>query len=173
MHAEPANLRAKWAVVLKWQVDVRYATGKSRSEAADFLDAAAGRGGVIPWLKSVLVMEQLSPEMIDSGRELVQRLAQDGMKIRTALWLFSAETGRWSLVLASPEVRTAGPLALYRKTNKQLKRMGEPDYLPVYRIAIVDPKSSEVPLPTGSVGAGRGLAWPAGHRRLDWRRPCR
>ncbi len=51
MHAEPANLRAKWAVVLKWQVDVRYATGKSRSEAADFLDAAAGRGGVIPWLK--------------------------------------------------------------------------------------------------------------------------
>ncbi len=111
-------------------------------------------------------MEQLSPEMIDSGRELVQHLAQDGMKIRTALWLFSAETGRWSLVLASPEVRTVGPLALYRKTNKQLKRMGEPDYLPVYRIAIVDPKSSEVPLPTGSVGAGRGL----GGQRVtdDW-----
>lgn len=103
-------------------------------------------------------MEQLTPEMINSGRDLVQRLEQDGIKIRTALWLFTAETGRWRLVLASPEVRTGGSLPWYRKASKQLARMGNPDYLPVYRIAIVDPKGSEVPLPAGAAGAGRALA---------------
>ena len=88
----------------------------------------------------------------------MQRLEQDGMKIQTALWLFTEETGRWRLVLASPQVRTGGPLALYRMVSKQLARMGDPEYLPVYRVAIVDPKSSEVPLPAGSVGSGRRLA---------------
>src|ERR1700733_3373404 len=109
-------------------------------------------------------MEQLTPEMIESGRELVQRLEQEGMTIRTALWLFTAKTGRWTLVLASPEVRTGGPLALYRKASKQLARMGNPDHLPVYRVAIVDPKSSEIPLPTGANGGRRGLA---GQRIVD------
>ncbi len=79
--------------------------------------------------EKVLVVERLAPETIDSGRELVRRLAQDGVEIRTALWLFSAENGRWRPVLASPEVRTGGSLLLYRKAGKQLMRMGEPDHL--------------------------------------------
>lgn len=87
-----------------------------------------------------LVMEQLTPEMIDAGRDLLQRLEQDGMKIRTALWLLDGENGRWRLVLASPEVRNGGSLPLYKKASKHLARMGDPDYLPVYRVAIVDPK---------------------------------
>ena len=105
-----------------------------------------------------LVMEQLTPEMTDAGRDLLQRLEQDGMKIRTALWLLDGENGRWSLVLASPDVRTGGSLPLYKKASKHLARMGDPDYLPVYRVAIVDPKSTLVPLPSGSAGAVRGLA---------------
>lgn len=36
--------------------------------------------------------------------------------------------------------------------------MGDPDHLQVYRIAIVDTKSTVVPLPSGSAGAVRGLA---------------
>ena len=49
-------------------------------------------------------------------------------------------------------------------SSKQLARMGNPDHLPVYRVAIVDPKSSEIPLPTGANGGRRGLA---GQRIVD------
>ena len=51
MTAASSNLQAQWAVVSKWRVDVRYVVGKSRGEAADYLDAATGRGGIIPWVK--------------------------------------------------------------------------------------------------------------------------
>ena len=109
-------------------------------------------------VEEALVMEQLTSEMIESGRELVLHLAQEGTKIKTAMWLYTEATGRWRLVLASPDVRHGGPLAIYSRASKQLARMGNPDYLPVYRIAIVDPKSSDIPLPTGSAGTVRGLA---------------
>jgi HEPN domain-containing protein len=51
MRAETVVLRGKWAIVLRWTVDVRYAAGTSHDVAAELLTAAAGRGGVIPWLK--------------------------------------------------------------------------------------------------------------------------
>ena len=51
MRGESVALQKKWATTLRWTVDVRYVVGKSHDEATDFLDAAAGRGGVVPWLK--------------------------------------------------------------------------------------------------------------------------
>ena len=51
MRNEAVGLQEKWALVLKWTVDARYSVGKPHDVAADFLDAAAGRGGIIPWLK--------------------------------------------------------------------------------------------------------------------------
>ncbi len=51
MRAETVVLLEKWAIVLGWTVDVRYAAATAHDEAAELLTAAAGRGGVIPWLK--------------------------------------------------------------------------------------------------------------------------
>ena len=103
-------------------------------------------------------MEQLSSTMIDAGATLVRHLEREGIRLSAALWSFDAETGRWSLVLGSPDVRTAGPLALYRKAGQQLARMGDPEEVPVYRLEFVDPRSSLTPLPTGSAGMGRGAS---------------
>jgi hypothetical protein len=36
--------------------------------------------------EKILVMEQLSLDMIEAGRDLVRRLDQEGVRIPTALW---------------------------------------------------------------------------------------
>jgi hypothetical protein len=59
--------------------------------------------------------------------------------------------------MSSPEVRTAGPLALFRKASRVLAHMGDPEQLPVYRTAFVNPRMNQVRLPTGVTGLGRGL----------------
>jgi hypothetical protein len=103
-------------------------------------------------------MEQLSREMIEEGRELVQHLDADGMKIGAALWLLDDDTGRWNLVLAAPDIRTAGPLALYRMAAKALVRMGQPDQLPIERVTIADPMSDLIrSIATAPLRGPRGL----------------
>lgn len=86
-------------------------------------------------------MEQLSQEMIDEGRKLVQRLDDEGMEIGAALWLLDDEAGRWNLVLAAPDIRRSGPLALYRMAARALARLGQPEEIPIERVTIADPQS--------------------------------
>jgi hypothetical protein len=44
-------VETQWTIVKDWNVDVRYAIGKPATETRDFLSAAIGRKGVVPWLK--------------------------------------------------------------------------------------------------------------------------
>ena len=48
--AIPAVKRA-WARAKDWRIEARYELAKSETEAAEFLQAVAGRHGVLPWLK--------------------------------------------------------------------------------------------------------------------------
>jgi hypothetical protein len=48
--AIPAVKRA-WARAKDWQIEARYELAKSETEAAEFLQAVAGRQGVLQWLK--------------------------------------------------------------------------------------------------------------------------
>jgi hypothetical protein len=43
--------QAAWAQAKDWKVETRYDFGKSETEAREFLRAAAGRNGVLPWLR--------------------------------------------------------------------------------------------------------------------------
>jgi hypothetical protein len=47
----PQLIRINWAIVINWKVDIRYQLGKSKAEATDFVQAAVGRGGMVPWLR--------------------------------------------------------------------------------------------------------------------------
>jgi HEPN domain-containing protein len=48
--AMPA-VKSAWARAKDWQVDGRYELAKSQTEAMEFLQAIAGRQGVLPWLR--------------------------------------------------------------------------------------------------------------------------
>jgi hypothetical protein len=51
LRAAGSGVNAAWTRVKAWKVESRYQMGKSAVEVTDFLQAASGRAGVLPWLR--------------------------------------------------------------------------------------------------------------------------
>lgn len=73
-------------------------------------------------VEALLVGEQLTSAMIDAGRVLVKALDKSGLKVRAAFWFLLPEERVWRLYIVSPEVRTFGPRAVYRKVRSVMGR---------------------------------------------------
>jgi hypothetical protein len=58
-----------------------------------------------------VVKANLTSEMIDAGRELLEALDRAKFRARACFWFYFPESDRWRFVVASPEVRSRGPLA--------------------------------------------------------------
>jgi hypothetical protein len=71
-----------------------------------------------------LVVHELSAEVIQAGRDLIDALDREQVPIVAAYWLFDDETSRWTLVLASPVVEQSGPREFYRKVGEILRASG-------------------------------------------------
>jgi hypothetical protein len=46
-----AAVQAAWATTIHWKIDDRYRVGRPEVEVLDFLNAVAGRRGVLRWLR--------------------------------------------------------------------------------------------------------------------------
>ena len=73
--------------------------------------------------QDILVGDQLTDDMITAGEHVVSALDKLNVLVVGALWLLLPEQHVWRLVIASPEVRTLGPKAVYRKVTAALKRL--------------------------------------------------
>jgi hypothetical protein len=62
-----------------------------------------------------VVKADLTPQMLDAGRRLLELLDRRKFPARACFWFYFPEAGRWRFVVASPEVRVHGPRAAYRK----------------------------------------------------------
>ncbi len=51
LNAAEATVQASWATIKSWNVETRYRVSRPRAEVLDFLDAVAGRRGVLRWLR--------------------------------------------------------------------------------------------------------------------------
>ena len=51
LKSSPPVVRASWATVRSWTIETRYYSGRLKADVHNFLDAAAGRDGVLRWLK--------------------------------------------------------------------------------------------------------------------------
>ena len=60
-----------------------------------------------------------------SGKALIEALDDSGLRVRTALWAFSADLGRWELVLGTGLVDREGPLEAYKRVGKVLRSLPE------------------------------------------------
>ena len=49
--AAEADVREAWSKIKSWNIEARYQSGREASEVISFLDAVAGRRGVLRWLK--------------------------------------------------------------------------------------------------------------------------
>lgn len=73
--------------------------------------------------QEILVGDQLTEDMITAGEHVVRGLDKLSVLVKGAFWLLLPDQLVWRLVIASPEVRTIGPKAVYRKVATALKRL--------------------------------------------------
>lgn len=73
--------------------------------------------------QDLLVGDQLTEDMITTGEHVVRALDGLNVLVKGAFWLLLPDQHIWRLVIASPEVRTLGPKAVYRKISNALKKL--------------------------------------------------
>jgi hypothetical protein len=74
-------------------------------------------------VETVLVKTDLSPRLIEVGRELVTALDAHGPDFEAAFWLMDEENGRWHLILSSRSVKMDGSRAQYGEVRKVLETL--------------------------------------------------
>lgn len=74
---------------------------------------------------AVVMKEQLTDDMVETGDELLRKLDESGLPIQAAFWMFMPEINEWRLLIASPEVSAKGPLSVYERIRVALEQMGE------------------------------------------------
>jgi len=101
------------------------------------------------------VGRELSTWMTEAGRAFVRALDDAGTEITAALWLYLPEAETWRLVLGSPEVRTLGPLKLYERFERALKRLpAEYRRLSLDDISVVEPSEQLIQLLSVAIKTG-------------------
>ncbi len=71
-----------------------------------------------------VVKDQLTDAMIEAGAALTRKLDEFGLVIDAALWFFEPEINEWRLMIASPDVSTVGPRAVYERIQRALDELG-------------------------------------------------
>ncbi|MBI4580559.1 MAG: hypothetical protein HY718_12705 [Planctomycetes bacterium] len=104
-----------------------------------------------------MVAKILVDDNITAGRRLIEELDRE-MDIPAALWLYLPEPDRWRLVLASDEVESNGPRAVYAHVQEVLSRM-EDEQLPRFEdISVVSPRDRVIQAIASAVKTGRGFS---------------
>jgi hypothetical protein len=94
-------------------------------------------------VENLLVGDQLTPEMIGFGENLVEQLDKSEVPILGAYWVLMPEPKVWRLVVASPLARTLGPKSVYRKVQAAIKKMGtDRPMVDLGDISVVDDKAT-------------------------------
>jgi hypothetical protein len=65
----------------------------------------------------------LVDEQIRDGDRLLERLAQEGVRVRAAGWVKPADEDRWSLYVVTPLVDEQGPIGAYREVYRVLRSL--------------------------------------------------
>jgi hypothetical protein len=62
---------------------------------------------------TALVKQDLTPEMIQAGAELLQSLDAAQVPVTSAFWLYRGDEADWRLIIASPDVEKKGIREFY------------------------------------------------------------
>ncbi len=86
--------------------------------------------------------ETLVGEMIDAGKQLLERLVAEGVPVAAGFWVKETETGRWYLYIATPLVpEDGGTLEAYGRINAVRRQMPESFGLGRFQVRAVSQSS--------------------------------
>jgi hypothetical protein len=107
--------------------------------------------------EETLVGGTLTEPMISAGEFLIRHLDKVRFLVDAAFWMRSPDSDVWRLVIASPEVRSAGPRKTYRRLQSYLNRLEAKD-LSLANITLVDSKDRLLQLLRTAIKTGPGIS---------------
>lgn len=109
--------------------------------------------------EDTMVKEPLTDSMIDIGETVVRKLNEMGLPISAAFWFFDAEINQWLLRVASSEVVTKGPQAVYGRIREAIDQLGPqaPAEL-LWAVRVLEPDAELVKLLRLMVRTGPGIS---------------
>ncbi|MGH9411613.1 MAG: hypothetical protein ACRD1V_19425 [Vicinamibacterales bacterium] len=106
-----------------------------------------------------MVETQLTPELIQEGAALVERLDQEGVSPDAALWFYFPDISAWKLVLAEVKVGPEGPREVYRTIQRTLQTLRHQiAHLSLEDIAVAKPDAPIILLLTQAIATGPGIS---------------
>ena len=109
--------------------------------------------------ENTVVKEQLTEDMIEAGARLTAKLDEVGLSVAAAMWLFMTESNEWRLLIASPELPTSGPQAVYRKIEAARQALGDKvAATSMSVIGLLDPADELVQLFRTALKTGSGVS---------------
>ena len=107
--------------------------------------------------KRAMVKPTLTPEMIESGAQLVRELDASKLRPVAAFWLFFPDAEAWKLVIAERELAKLGPRETYKRIQRVLASSKEALELSLADISLREPKARIVSLLSKAIGALPGI----------------
>lgn len=106
-----------------------------------------------------MVKGALVDRLAGVGRKLVELLDEAKLNVTSALWLYRTESSDWILLLASPEVESLGPRAVYEKVQNVFasnRKALEP--LTLADVVVTGPNEPLLQLLRGAIQTGPGIS---------------
>lgn len=108
----------------------------------------------------VVLKEQLTPEMIEAGARLIEKLDESGVSVPLAMWFFDAEINEWRLLFSSPELSPTGSLPVYEKIQEIRKALGaRREDVPFSMIMVLPPYREPIRWFKDGPRIGPDLSW--------------
>jgi hypothetical protein len=109
--------------------------------------------------EDIVVKEQLTDAMVDTGAEITRKLDEMGLPIEAALWFFMPEINEWRLLFASSDVITKGPRDVYRTIRRAIDSLGaNAAAVPFSVVGLLDSDSELLKLLRVAVRTGQGIS---------------
>jgi len=105
-----------------------------------------------------MVVNTLTPELMEQGKKLLQELDASSVKVDSALWFYFSEQGSWKLMLSIPDVEKEGPKAGYETIQRALSKLGEGEAPSLDDIAIARPDAPLLRLLKVAIRTGPGIS---------------
>lgn len=109
--------------------------------------------------ESAMVKEQLTPEMVTAGKNLINYLDKSEIGISSAFWFYMEDSEKWRLILSSPKVKSDGPKKVYLEIQKCIEELGkEGTIINLRDISVVEQEHSLIKLISKGIITGDGIS---------------
>ncbi|WP_300670806.1 hypothetical protein [Desulfoluna sp.] len=109
--------------------------------------------------EDILVIENLTEQMMAAGARLVQRLDDTAADVAAAFWFYSSENRSWRLMIASQKVEFDGPRKYYKRILDANKEAGETESVVALEdTEVTDTSASIVQVLKHAVSTGPGIS---------------